>query len=48
MNVWSQCNATTMEKVRQREVDKELGSLPTEREVTKLLGKLKNGRYQVV
>ena len=31
-----------MEKVRQREIDEDLGSIPTAREVTRALGKLKN------
>ena len=44
LNVWSQCDATAMEKVRQREVDEDLGSIPTAREVTQALGKLKNGK----
>ena len=43
LNVRSQCNATAMEKVRQREVDEDLGRVPTPREVTRALGKLKNG-----
>ena len=42
LNVWSQCDA--MGKVRQREVDEGLGSIPTAREVTRALGKLKNGK----
>ena len=33
-----------MEKVRQREVDEDLGSIPTVREVTWAQGKLKNGK----
>ena len=33
-----------MEKVRQKEVDEDLGSIPTAREVTRALGKLKNGK----
>ena len=37
-------DATAMEKVRQREVDEDLGSIPTGREVTRALEKLKNGK----
>ena len=33
-----------MEKVRQREMDEDLGSVPTARGVTWALGKLKNGK----
>ena len=33
-----------MEKVRQREMDEDLGSIPTAREVTWAPGKLKNGK----
>ena len=44
LNVRSQCDATAMDKVRQREVDEDLGSVPTAREVTQALGKLKNGK----
>ena len=33
-----------MEKLRQREVDENLGSISTAREVTQALGKLKNGK----
>ena len=33
-----------MEKVRQREVDEDLDSIPTVREVTRTLGKLRNGK----
>ena len=44
LNVQSQCDATAMEKVRQSEVDEDLGSVPTAREVTQGIGKLKNGK----
>ena len=44
LNVWSQCDATAVENVRQREMDEDLGSVTTAREVTRALGKLKNGK----
>ena len=47
LNVRSQCDGTAMEKVRQREVDEDLGSVPTAKEVTRALGKLKNGKAPV-
>ena len=37
LNVRSQCDATAMEKVRQKEMDEDLGSVPTAREVTWVL-----------
>ena len=44
LNVRSQCDATAMDKVRQREVDEDLGSIPIAREVTRAPGKLNNGK----
>ena len=44
LNVQSLCHSTAMEKVRQREMDEDLGSIPTAKELTQALGKLKNGK----
>ena len=48
LNVQSQCDITAMEKVRERKVDEDLASVPTAREVTQALGKLKMESHQVV
>ena len=44
LNVRSQYQPAEMEKVRQREVDEDLGKIQSSAEMAKALGKLKNGK----
>ena len=44
LNMRSQYQPVEMEKVRQREVDEDLGKTPSSAEVAKALGTLKNGK----
>ena len=44
LNTRSQYQAAEIEKVRQRDVDEELGRVPSSNEVAKALVKLKNGK----